>query len=133
MGNRSRLHIVSVVIKEASCKAARRAIASYQTVRNEDLRYFLSMAIVDEERFLDFRAGPEGEDPYLPDECGQVPAKDSKWRQDEVIANWIKRHAEKGGRIIFHSLEGYGEVWGWEFDGKNRTRMLGLLPCGKWE
>jgi hypothetical protein len=62
-----------------------------------------------------------------------VPAKDGKWGSGEVIANWIKRYAEKGGRIIFHSLEGEGGSWGWEFDGKKRTRMLDMSPCGKWE
>lgn len=133
MGNRSRLHITGVTIRKDRYEAARRAISNYQSVRNEILRYFLSMAIVDGERFLSFRADPKGADPYLPDEYDTVPAKDAKWGRDEAIANWIKRYAGKGGSIIFHSLEGEGMAWGWEFDGKKRTRMLEVKPYGKWK
>ena len=40
----------------------------------------------------------------------------------ESIAMWLRQHSEKGGRMVLHSIEGDGNAWGWEFDGRARMR-----------
>lgn len=98
------------------------------------LRFFLERAVIDSGGFLAFNASKDGLEPYVPDEDdGTVPALYGKWYKAERIARWLRRHSEKGGRIILHSIEADGEAWGWEFDGRGRMRQLGLARVGKWE
>jgi len=132
MGNRSRLHIVGVVIKEESRKKVQSSIAAHDRMTNKTLKFFLSSVIADEEGMLSFKAYSNGVDPYEPDERGEVCARDANWSDAEAIAAWIKRYGERGGHIILHSLEGDGRAWGWEFDGKGRSRYLELRPSEKW-
>ena len=81
-----------------------------------------------------FKASADGLDPYVPDEDdGTVPALHGKWYEAERFARWLRRHSEKGGRMILHSIEADGEAWGWEFDGRGRMRRLSLARVGKWE
>jgi hypothetical protein len=99
-----------------------------------DLSCFLERAIIDDAGFLCFKASEDGIDPYVPDaDDGTVPAIYGKWYEAENIAEWLKQHSEKGGRIVLHSLEADGEAWGWEFDGKGRMRELQLREVGEWK
>ena len=85
------------------------------------VEYFLDRAKIDSEGFLAFKASDDGLDTYDPDETdGTVPALAGKWYEAEYVARWLKRHCEKGGRLVLHSLEGDGAAWGWEFDGRGR-------------
>ena len=40
----------------------------------------------------------------------------------ESIAPWLRQRSEKGGCMVRHSIEGDGNAWGWEFDGRGRMR-----------
>ena len=88
--------------------------------------------MIDSADFLCFRADGNGPYPYEPDDEGTVIALFGKWYEAEKIASWLKHHSEKGGRIVEHSIEGDGDAWGWEFDGKGRMRELQLCSVGKW-
>ena len=61
-----------------------------------------------------------------------MSAKDAKWRGEEIIADWLKEYSSAGGKIIFQSQEGDGVVWGYEFNGKGKLRLLKLKSVGKW-
>lgn len=88
--------------------------------------------MIDSAGFLCFRASKDGHDPYVPFDDGTVIALYGKWYVAEEIASWLKHHSEKDGRIVLHSIEGDGDAWGWEFDGKGKMRGLQLCSVGKW-
>ena len=132
MGHESSLHLIDIKIKPASVPMVKRALESRKGRGLSALRFFLERAVLDTGGFLAFKAGEDGLDPYVPDEEGTVPALHGKWYEAERIAGWLKRHSEKGGRIVLHSIEADGEAWGWEFDGRGRMRPLRLRPAGKW-
>lgn len=134
MGYESSLHLINVKIKAGSVPLVSRALKTKTGRGLIRLQSFLERAIIDSEGFLAFQASKDGLDPYVPDEDdGTVPALFGKWYEAERIARWLRRHSEKGGRIILHSIEADGEAWGWEFDGRGRMRQLGLTQIGKWE
>ena len=134
MGYMSSLHLIDVKIKERSVPIVSRAIKATRGRGLLRLRPFLDRTVIDSEGFLALAASEDDPAPYAPDEeDGTVPALGGKWYHAERFARWLRRHSEKGGRIILHSIEADGEAWGWEFDGKGRMRQLGLAPVGKWE
>ena len=133
MGYESSLHLIGVKIKPGLVPAVRRTLKNRASRKHSPLQFFFERAMLDRAGFLTFKASEDGEDPYVPDEEeGDVPALFGKWYEAERIAAWIKQYCEKGGRIVFHSVEADGEAWGWEFDGRGRMRALGLRPVGKW-
>jgi hypothetical protein len=134
MGYESSLHLIDVKIKPASVGPVSRTLktpAGRGTIR---LRHFLERAVIDCEGFLQFKGSEDGGDPYVPDaDDGTVPAVYGKWYDAERFARWLKRHSARGGRIVLHSIEGDGNAWGWEFDGRGRMRPLHLRSSGRWE
>ena len=133
MGYESSLHLIDVKIKAESVPAVRQALKTGKSRKTSPLWFFFERATVDSCGFLAFKGSEDGEDPYVPDEDGTVPALYGKWYEAERIAAWLKQHCEKGGRIVLHSIEADGAAWGWEFDGRGRMRALELRPVGKWE
>jgi hypothetical protein len=134
MGYWSSFHLVDVKIKSESLSAVERDLKNSGGRRLAPIRDFLCRAVLDRDSFLVFKASEDGGDPYVPnEEDWTVPALYGKWAEAERIASWLKHHSEKGGRIVFHSIEADGSAWGWEFDGKGRMRHLGLKAVGKWK
>ena len=133
MGYECSLHLINVKIKPRSVPEVRRMLESQKSRGLSPLRSFLEHAVLDSEGFLTFKASARGNDPYVPDDEGTVPALFGKWHGAESIARWVRKHSENGGRIILHSIEADGEAWGWEFDGRGRMRALELRQVGNWE
>lgn len=134
MGYWSSFHLIDVRIKAKSPATVTQALKNPEGRRSAPIQDFLSYAVLDRDNFLVFKASEDGGDPYVPDEeDGTVPALYGKWYEAKRIASWVKRHSEKGGRMIFHSIEADGNAWGWEFDGRGRMRELGLKAVGRWE
>ena len=134
MGYESSLHLIDVKIKKKSVPIVSRALKMKEGRGLLRLRSFLDQVVIDSAGFLACKATEDGSDLYVADaDDGTVPALHGKWYTVERFARWLRRHSEKGGRIILHSIEGDGEAWGWEFDGRGRMRRLDLVPVGKWE
>jgi hypothetical protein len=134
MGYESSFHLVDVKIKSESIPIVSKILTTLKGRGVSRIKTFLENVVVDSSGFLVFRASEDGHDPYVPDEeDGTVPALYGKWYECEQIAHWLKKYAEKSGRMVFHSIEADGEAWGWEFDGKGRMRHFELKPSGKWE
>jgi hypothetical protein len=134
MGYESSFHLVDIKIKPESIPVVSKVLTTHKGRGITRIKTFLEHAVIDSAGFLVFKASGDGHDPYVPNEDdGTVPALYGKWYESEHVAHWLKSYAEKGGRMIFHSIEADGEAWGWEFDGKGRMRQLGLKPIGKWE
>jgi hypothetical protein len=134
MGYETALHLIDVRIKDESLPIVKKAL---QTKKGRGLRplvYFLEEAFLLDDGFLCFKSTGRYESPYDPDEEDEtVPVLAGKWYESEQIAEWLKHHSEKGGRLIQHSLEADGAAWGWEFDGRGRLRELALCSIGKWK
>lgn len=124
----STLYIIGVRIKPESVVAVKRRVRHHKRLGDNGLGGFLDCVTVDDERRLDFRR--DADDDIENDEYGS-PVNEGKWYRTEEIAAWLKGVCE-GGRIVFHSQEFDGCAWGWEFDGKGKSRPLGLIPCGRW-
>ena len=134
MGYEWDLHLDGVKIKPDAVPAVKKALASPGIRGTVRIKYFLEQAMIDSTGFLLFKGREDGFNSYVPDEDdGTVPAIAGKWYEVGHIARWLRRHSEKGGRLVLHSNEGDGEAWGWEFDGKGRMRSLQLVPVGRWE
>jgi len=131
MGYWTSMHLVEVRIKKGCRATVNRQIRNHKRVVDANLSFFLDWVAIDSEGFLCFRADDEETDAYCPDEEGLVPAKNGKWHWAESIAHWLKRYCD-GGRMVFHSREGDGAAWGWEFDGQGKARLIELRPKGKW-
>ena len=114
MGYYSRIELVNVQIKGGCVAGLKRYIKEHKS-DEEGFGYFLNSVRV-ESGFLvwDFA-----------DERG-------KWYSEEEFARWLASYAA-GGRVILHSEENDGSVWGWEFDGQGKMRYLALLPDGDWQ
>ncbi len=132
MGYESSLHLIDVKIKPKSLCVVKRILKSHKGRGLSALRFFFERAVLNTDDFLAFEASEDGHDPYVPDEEGTVPALFGKWYEAESIAEWLKHHSEKGGRVVLHSIEADGEAWGWEFDGRGKMRPLSLSPIGNW-
>jgi hypothetical protein len=125
---------VNVRIKAESISPVKRRLSRKTSQSDDALRFFLERAYLDTRGFLSFKASEDGHDPYVPDEEeGDVPALYGKWREAESIAKWLRQYSASGGRMVLHSIEGDGEAWGWEFDGRGHMRELALKPVGKWQ
>jgi hypothetical protein len=133
VGYDTALHLNDVKIKSSSVPDVKRALANPDGRGLKKICGFLEQAVIDEDGFLTFRASDEYLTPYDPGDDGTVPALIGKWYESEKIAGWLKRHSEKGGRLINHSCEGDGEAWGWEFNGRGKMREIGLGYAGKWQ
>ena len=128
------MHLVDVKIKAESVRSVRRALKTQKVRGFDDRGFFLEVAAIDIEGFLAFRTTEDRFSAYVADEeDGTVPALSGVWDDAEIIARWLRRHSENGGRMILHREVGDVAAWGWEFDGKGRMRPLGLVPVGKWE
>lgn len=133
LGYDSCLHLINVKIKPAAVPTVERALSN-STKGPAKIRWCLDLMLIDGDGFLSFRTSGNGTDAYVPDEeDGTVRAQYGKWYKAELLARWLRRYSEGGGRIVLHSIEGDGEAWGWEFDGRGRMRALSLGPHGKWE
>jgi hypothetical protein len=134
MGYETALHLINVKIKEESLPVVKKAL---QTKKGRGLRSvtdFLEAAFLPDDGFLCFTITGDYESPCEPDEDDNtVPVLCGKWYDAEKIAEWLKLHSEKNGRLIEHSLEADGAAWGWEFDGHGRLRELELCSVGKWK
>jgi len=134
MGYQTALHLIDVKIKDESLAVVKKAL---QTKKGRGLRplvYFLGEAFLSDDGFLCFKSTGTYESPYVPDEDDEtVSVLVGKWYEAEQIAEWLKLHSEKGGRLIQHSCEADGAAWGWEFDGRGRLRELALCSVGKWK
>ncbi|MFA5055813.1 MAG: hypothetical protein WC562_06550 [Dehalococcoidia bacterium] len=134
MGYESSLHLIDVKIKAESAAEVSRVLKTRSGRGLAPIRYFLERAVLNSDGFLVFKSSDDGLDPYVPDtDDGTVPALYGKWHEAEQIAGWLKQYSEKGGRIVLHSIEGDGNAWGWEFDGRGRMRKMTFRPIGKWE
>jgi hypothetical protein len=133
LGYETSLHLIGVKIKTQSVQEVSRALSTRTGRGLVRLRSLLERVVIDRDGFLAFKAGEDGGDLYDPDEDGTVPALIGEWYEAERLARWLRRHSEKGGRIVLHSAEADGAAWGWEFDGTGRMRELGLVPVGKWQ
>jgi hypothetical protein len=133
MGYESSFHLVDLKIKPESIPIVSKILTTLRGRGIARIKTFLENVVIDNSGFLVFKASRDGHDPYSPFDDGTVPALYGKWHEGEHIAHWVKHYAEKGGRMVFHSIEADGEAWGWEFDGKGRMRPLALKPSGKWE
>ena len=133
MGYHTTLYLIDVKIKDESLPSVKKALKSKRGRGQGPLKYFLEQAALPDDGFLCFTLSGSYTSSYVPDEDdGTVPALEGKWRNCEEIAEWLKLHSEKGGRLVQHSCEGDGAAWGWEFDGKGRLRDLALCSVGKW-
>jgi len=134
VGYQTALHLIDVKIKEDSLPIVKKALQTKKGRGLGPLKYFLEQAFLPEDGFICFKPKGNYTSPYSPDEDDEtVPAVEGKWYESEQIAEWLKLHSEKGGRLIQHSCEGDGAAWGWEFDGKGRLRELALCSVGKWK
>ena len=134
MGYETALHLVGVKIKEDSLPAVKKALKTKKGRGLGRLKYFLEEAFLDEDGFLCFQPTGTYDIPYvLCEDDGTVPALEGKWYEAEQIAEWLKLHSEKDGRLIQHSCEGDGAAWGWEFNGRGKLRELALCSIGKWK
>lgn len=134
MGYQSALHLIDVKIKEDSISIVKMAIKTKKGRGLRRLAYFLEEAFLPNDRFLCFKSTGRYESPYVPDEDDKtVTVLAGKWYEAEQIAEWLKLHSEKGGRLIQHSCEADGAAWGWEFDGRGRLREIALCSIGKWK
>ena len=134
MGYETALHLIDVKIKGESIPVVKKAL---QTKKGRGLRpllYFLEEAFLPHDGFLCFKSTGRYDSPYQPDDDdGTVTVLVGKWHEAEQIAQWLKLHSEKGGRLVQHSCEADGTAWGWEFDGSGRLRELALCSVGKWK
>ena len=134
MGYQTALHLIDVKIKDESLPIVKKAL---QTKKGRGLRplvYFLEEAFLPDDGFLCFKSTGRYDSPYVPDEDDEtVSVLVGKWYEAEQIAEWLKLHSEKGGRLIQHSSEADGAAWGWEFDGRGRLLELALCSVGKWK
>jgi hypothetical protein len=134
MGYETDLHLVAVKIKEDSLPKVNKALKTKKGRGLGPLKYFLEQAFLPDVGFLCFKPTGNYHSYYEPDaDDGTVPAIAGKWYEAEKIAEWLKLHSEKGGRLIQHSCEGDGAAWGWEFNGKGKLRELVLCTVGKWK
>jgi len=134
MGYETVLHLIDVKIKDESLPMVKKALQTKKGRSLSPLKYFLLQAILPNDGFLCFTPIGNYTSAYEPDrDDGTVPGLEGKWRNCDEIAQWLKLHSEKDGRLIQHSREGDGAAWGWEFDGKGRLRELALYSIGKWK
>ena len=134
MGYETALHLIDVKIKDDSLPIVKKALKTKKGRGLAPLVYFLEQAFLPDDGFLCFKPTENCHSPYVPDEDdGTVPVVVGKWYEAEKVAEWLKLHSEKGGRLIQHSSEADGAAWGWEFDGKGRLRELALCSVGKWK
>jgi hypothetical protein len=133
MGYETSLHLVDIRVKAGSILVVQQALKARKGRARSYVQSFLEQVVIDSEGFLAFKASEDGCDPYVPDDEGTVPALFGKWYGSGQIARWLRKHSERGGRLIEHSMEGDGAAWGWEFDGRGKMRALDLRPIGKWE
>jgi len=134
MGYQTALHLIDVKIKYESLPLVKKALQTGKGRGLGPLKYFLEQACLVDDGFLCFRPHGNYDSRYDPNEDdGTVPVIEGKWYEAEKIAEWLKLHSEKGGRLILHSLEADGAAWGWEFDGKGRLREIALCSVGKWK
>ncbi len=131
MGYQTALHLIDVKVRATELARIRRTSAG-QGRRPVRLEAFLERLAIDQAGFLVFKADPDDESSYVPDDEGFVPALSGKWYAAEHFARWVARCSERGGRLVLHSLEADGGAWGWEFDGRGRMRALGLTKVGPW-
>jgi hypothetical protein len=133
MGYETALHLIDVKIKDESLAIVEKALRTRQGRGLGSLASFLREAFLSEDGFLCFKSTGRYDCPYQPDDDdGTVPVLVGKWYEADRIAEWLKLHSEKGGRLIQHSCEADGAAWGWEFDGRGRLRKLALCAVGKW-
>lgn len=134
MGHETALHLVNVEIKDESLPVVKQALETRKGRGLRPIAAFLEEAFLSDEGFLCFKSTGRYDSPYEPDQDdGSVPVLIGKWYEDEKIAEWLKLHAEEGGRLIQHSCKADGAAWGWEFDGQGRLRELALVPVGEWK
>src|SRR5436190_1402847 len=134
MGYETALHLLDVNIKDDSLPIVKRALKTKKGRGLRPLGYFLNEAFLSDDGFLCFKNTGRYDSPYDPDEDdGTVTVLAGKWDEAKQIAEWLKLHSDKGGRLIQHSLEADGAAWGWEFNGRGRLRELALCSVGKWK
>ena len=134
MGYQTALHLVDVKIKDESLAIVRKALDSKKARGFRAVSGFLNEAFLCDDDYLLFKSTGDFECVHLPDEeDGAVPVLVGKWYQSEEIADWLKHHSEKGGKLIQHSWEADGAAWGWWFNGKGQLRELALCSIGKWK
>ena len=134
MGYATTLHLINVSIRQESLPVVRKALKTKKGRGLRPIAAFLEEAFLPDDGILGFKSTGSYESPYVPNEDdGTVPALTGKWYESEQIAEWLKLHSEKGGRVIQHSCEGDGAAWGWEFDGRGRLRVLALCSVGRWK
>ena len=132
MGYEAALHLVDVKIKNDSVPTVTKILKTKKARGLGPPKCFLEEAFLADDGFLCFKPTGRFLSLYEPVDDGTVTAMGGKWYDAEKIAQWLKIHSAKGGRLILHSLEADGAAWGWEFDGKGRLRELDLCSVGKW-
>jgi hypothetical protein len=133
MGYETALHLIDVRIKDASVPIVKKALETKKGRGLRPISSFLEEAFLGDDRFLCFKSTGEYDEPYLSDEEDEtVTVLNGKWYEAEQIAEWLKLHCEKAGRLIQHSCEADGAAWGWEFNGRGKLRELALCSVGKW-
>lgn len=133
MGYWTTLSITGVRFSKRDAARVQRDLKAWRRFKTPDMMIFLSNAALTAGNCLcfDYNSDYKGDYPLGPDENQCTPAMDGKWSGDEQIARWIASH-QGHGSISFHSLEGDGMAWMFEFDGKGRYRRHELSPA-RWK
>ena len=133
MGYLSSFHLVDVKIKEDCLEIMNDALSIQNGDESSELEYFQERAVLGSSNFLCFKPNEDGSDPYEPcEDDDTMLAAYGKWYDCEEIAFRLKPYCEEGGKMIFHSIEGSGDAWGWEFEGQGSMRELQLCSIGEW-
>jgi hypothetical protein len=134
MGYETALLLIDLRIRDKSIPVVKKALQTKKGRGLGPLVSFLGEAFLPEDRFLCFKSTGRYSSPYGPCEDDNTElVLVGKWYEADQIAEWLKLHSEKGGRLIQHSCEADGAAWGWDFDGRGRLRELALCSVGKWK
>jgi hypothetical protein len=113
MGYETALHLIDVKIKGESLAVLKKALKTKGGRGLGSLTFFLGEAFLPSDGILCFRSTGRYYTPYEPDsDDGTVTVLVGKWYEAEQIAEWLKLHSEKGGRLVQHSCEADGAAWG---------------------
>ncbi len=125
--------LLQVRIPKRKVAEVRHELEQSDKYASNGLRLFLSVAGLSSANTLEFRAsGHDFDSEYCEDDEDLVQALKAPWSDPDDIAAWLARYAERGDRMLFHSLEANGNEFGYEFDGNGRCQCLLLQPHGEW-
>ena len=132
MGYWTELTLVGIKFPKASLTGAIRDLKAWKKFKTPDMQIFLCNTKITPSGGLEFQYFKEDSYfPVKPDKLGFTPTMEGKWSGDDQIARWLAVHSARG-IMSFHSLEGDGVAWLFEFDGKGRYRRHELASA-RWK